>query len=212
MTPMQRYRHDLQRADFVADAATRAAAMLRDRLDVALLIDRHAGDARPHLRRVEINQFNLTWGALAASASGTGGAGDLLGERAGGAGGAAATGAGAGGASGATGAMTTGAAGGGASCWTVIVGAGVGGGVTTTSGGGTNDGGGGSVFGGGGRFSGGGGGGLTSSMILVSMGALMISTTLRARPLTRAQPSSRCMSKTTPMPTMCLVGLRCCCA
>ena len=34
-------------------------------------LDRHAGEARPHLRRVEVNQFNLTWGALAASASGT---------------------------------------------------------------------------------------------------------------------------------------------
>ena len=34
-------------------------------------LDRHAGETQPHLRRVEINQFNLTWGALAASASGT---------------------------------------------------------------------------------------------------------------------------------------------
>ena len=33
-------------------------------------LDRHAGEARPSLRRVEINQFNLIWGALAASASG----------------------------------------------------------------------------------------------------------------------------------------------
>ncbi len=33
-------------------------------------LDRHAGEARPYLRRVEINQFNLTWGALGASASG----------------------------------------------------------------------------------------------------------------------------------------------
>ncbi|WP_374428879.1 DUF2125 domain-containing protein [Tabrizicola sp.] len=33
-------------------------------------LDRHAGKARPHLRRVEINQFNLSWGELAASASG----------------------------------------------------------------------------------------------------------------------------------------------
>lgn len=33
-------------------------------------LDRHAGEARPDLRRVEINQFNLTWGQLAASASG----------------------------------------------------------------------------------------------------------------------------------------------
>jgi hypothetical protein len=33
-------------------------------------LDRHAGAARPHLRRVEINQFNLTWGELSAKASG----------------------------------------------------------------------------------------------------------------------------------------------
>lgn len=33
-------------------------------------LDRNAGEARPYLRRLEINQFNLTWGALAASASG----------------------------------------------------------------------------------------------------------------------------------------------
>ena len=33
-------------------------------------LDRNAGAAQPYLRRVEINQFNLTWGALAASASG----------------------------------------------------------------------------------------------------------------------------------------------
>lgn len=33
-------------------------------------LDRYAGEARPYLRRVEINQFNLAWGALAASASG----------------------------------------------------------------------------------------------------------------------------------------------
>lgn len=33
-------------------------------------LDRHAGEARPYLRRVEINQFNLTWGQLSASASG----------------------------------------------------------------------------------------------------------------------------------------------
>ncbi len=75
----------------------------------------------------------------------------------------------------------------------VIAGAGTGGGATTTSGGGTKDGGGGANFGGGGRFSGGGGGGFTSSMILVSIGALMTSTTLRARPLTSAQPSRMCI-------------------
>ena len=61
-------------------------------------------------------------------------------------------------------------------------------------------------------FSGGGGGGLTSSMILVSIGALITSTTLRARPLTSAQPSKRCIASTTPIPTRCFVGLRCCCA
>ncbi len=33
-------------------------------------LDRHAGEARPYLRRVEINQFNLTWGTLSATASG----------------------------------------------------------------------------------------------------------------------------------------------
>jgi hypothetical protein len=33
-------------------------------------LDRHAGDVQPYLRRVEINQLNLTWGALATSASG----------------------------------------------------------------------------------------------------------------------------------------------
>ena len=39
-------------------------------LTLSAPLDRHAGDARPHLRRVEINQFNLTWGPLSASASG----------------------------------------------------------------------------------------------------------------------------------------------
>lgn len=33
-------------------------------------LDRHAGEMRPYLRRVEINQFNLTWGVLGARASG----------------------------------------------------------------------------------------------------------------------------------------------
>ena len=75
--------------------------------------------------------------------------------------------------------MTTGGAGGGATGVTVIVGAGAGGGLTMTSGGGTKLGGGGANLGGGGRFSGGGGGGLTSSMILVSIGPLMTSMTLR---------------------------------
>ena len=54
-----------------------------------------------------------------------------------------------------------------------------------------NAGGGGGSLGGGGRFSGGGGGGgLTSSMILVSMGPLTTSTTLRAKPLSSAQPEN----------------------
>ena len=97
---------------------------------------------------------------------------------AGGAAGAVGPGAGAG-------AMDTGA-GGGASRVTVIDGAG-GGLATWISGGGTNDGGGIAIFGGGGRFSGGGGGGgLTSSMILVSIGALITSTILWPNPLTRA--------------------------
>lgn len=33
-------------------------------------LDRHAGEARPYLTRVEVNQFNLVWGKLAASAKG----------------------------------------------------------------------------------------------------------------------------------------------
>lgn len=33
-------------------------------------LDRHASNARPYLLRVEVNQFNLAWGALTASASG----------------------------------------------------------------------------------------------------------------------------------------------
>jgi hypothetical protein len=33
-------------------------------------LDRHVGKAQPYLRRVEINQFNLTWGQLSAAASG----------------------------------------------------------------------------------------------------------------------------------------------
>jgi hypothetical protein len=33
-------------------------------------LDRHAGEAKPYLRRIEVNQFNLAWGALAASAKG----------------------------------------------------------------------------------------------------------------------------------------------
>ncbi len=93
----------------------------------------------------------------------------------------------------------------------MIAGAGVGGGFTWTSGGGTKDGGGGANFGGGGRFSGGGGGGgLTSSMILVSIGARITSTMRWARPVTRAQPSSTCIAITMPMPTACLPGWRCC--
>ncbi|HLQ18746.1 MAG TPA: DUF2125 domain-containing protein, partial [Tabrizicola sp.] len=39
-------------------------------LTLSAPLDRHAGEARPLLKRVEINQFNLTWGQLAASASG----------------------------------------------------------------------------------------------------------------------------------------------
>jgi hypothetical protein len=105
--------------------------------------------------------------------------------------------------------MRTGA-GGGATVVVVITGATVGGGLTTTSGGGTKLGGGGANFGGGGRFSGGGGGGgFTSSMILVSMGPLITSTMRWAKPLSRAQPSNTCRPSTTPMPTICLPGLRC---
>ena len=33
-------------------------------------LDRHAGEAKPYLRRIEVNQFNLAWGALSASAKG----------------------------------------------------------------------------------------------------------------------------------------------
>jgi hypothetical protein len=33
-------------------------------------LDRHAGEARPYLTRVEVNQFNFAWGELAASARG----------------------------------------------------------------------------------------------------------------------------------------------
>ena len=128
--------------------------------------------------------------------------------------GCAATGAGgAGGAAGAgAGAIVTGA-GGGATVVVVIAGAGVGGGATTTSGGGTKLGGGGAnLGGGGGRFSGGGGGGFTSSMILVSIGFLITSTTLRASPVTSAQPIRMCNRMTIPKPTTCLPGLRCCSA
>ncbi|HEY6919223.1 MAG TPA: DUF2125 domain-containing protein, partial [Tabrizicola sp.] len=39
-------------------------------LTLSAPLDRHAGDVRPYLKRVEINQFNLTWGQLGASASG----------------------------------------------------------------------------------------------------------------------------------------------
>ena len=88
---------------------------------------------------------------------------------------------------------------------------GVGGGLTLTSGGGTNDGGGGANLGGGGRFSGGGGGGgLTSSMILVSIGALITSIMRCARPVTSAQPNSTCRATTMPKPIRCRPGLRCC--
>lgn len=34
-------------------------------------LDRHAGDTRPLLTRIEVNQLNLAWGDLAASAKGT---------------------------------------------------------------------------------------------------------------------------------------------
>ena len=92
-----------------------------------------------------------------------------------------------------------------------MVGAAIGGGFTLTSGGGTKLGGGGANLGGGGRFSGGGGGGgLTSSMILVSIGALITSTRRCANPLSNAQPSNRCSTSTTLKPTMCLPGFRCC--
>ena len=94
----------------------------------------------------------------------------------------------------------------------VMVGAGVGGALITTSGGGTKLGGGGANLGGGGRFSGGGGGGLASSMILVSIGPLMTSITVRARPLSSAQPRMTCITMTTPMPTACFAGSRCCSA
>ena len=33
-------------------------------------LDRHAGDAKPYLTRIEVNQFTLAWGKLAASAKG----------------------------------------------------------------------------------------------------------------------------------------------
>ena len=33
-------------------------------------LDRHAGDAKPYLTGIEVNQFNLAWGKLAASAKG----------------------------------------------------------------------------------------------------------------------------------------------
>jgi hypothetical protein len=33
-------------------------------------LDRHAGEAKPYLTRVEVNQFNFAWGQLAASAKG----------------------------------------------------------------------------------------------------------------------------------------------
>lgn len=33
-------------------------------------LDRHAGEARPYLTRIEINQLNFAWGALAATAKG----------------------------------------------------------------------------------------------------------------------------------------------
>ena len=57
---------------------------------------------------------------------------------------------------------------------------------------------------------GGGGGGFTSSMILVSIGPLMTSTTLRASPFSSAQPSTMCSSTTTASPVMCLPGFLCC--
>lgn len=33
-------------------------------------LDRHAGKTKPHLTRIEVNQFNLAWGKLAATAKG----------------------------------------------------------------------------------------------------------------------------------------------
>jgi hypothetical protein len=39
-------------------------------LSLSAPLDRHAGEARPFLRRIEINRLNLTWGALAVSGSG----------------------------------------------------------------------------------------------------------------------------------------------
>ncbi len=105
--------------------------------------------------------------------------------------------------------MVTGA-GGGTTVVVVIVGAAMGGGFTLTSGGGTNEGGGGANFGGGGRFSGGGGGGgLASSMILVSIGALMTSIIRCANPFIMAQPNKRCRATTIAKPSACRLGARC---
>ncbi|MGL4239394.1 DUF2125 domain-containing protein [Tabrizicola sp.] len=39
-------------------------------LTLSAPLDRHAGDARPYLTKVEIRQFNFAWGQLAATASG----------------------------------------------------------------------------------------------------------------------------------------------
>ena len=46
-------------------------------LTLSAPLDRHAGEAKPYLTRVEVNQFNFAWGKLAASAKGIVEADDL---------------------------------------------------------------------------------------------------------------------------------------
>jgi hypothetical protein len=72
--------------------------------------------------------------------------------------------------------------------------------------------------GGGGASLGGGGGGVSgggffnSSIIFVSIGCLIASTTLRASPVTRAYPTITCMMTTMVNPSRCLEEFLCCCA
>ncbi|MFO1201285.1 MAG: DUF2125 domain-containing protein [Tabrizicola sp.] len=58
---------DLPPADLPATAESLWSSIL---LSFSAPLDRHAGEAKPYLTRVEVNQFNFAWGPLAATAKG----------------------------------------------------------------------------------------------------------------------------------------------
>lgn len=58
---------DLPAADLPGTAESLLGSIF---LTFSAPLDRHAGEAKPYLTRVEVNQFNFAWGALAATAEG----------------------------------------------------------------------------------------------------------------------------------------------